>query len=183
MLRKAVETDKEVRSLAPASPPSSLVPRLTYLTLAHAGRGRGVAAAEASARGGPAAVQGASLSSSPSFSSSSSSSSADIIPQCLSRPQTLLAETELTYKREHQLMLSAWHDLGVKAMRERVGDGAASSSLSGPAGPRMYQPQSWLSLQRAKANGKGPVRRCLSRFPLSPSLPRLTLLPRAQRNA
>ena len=80
-------------------------------------------------------------------------------------------------------MLSAWHDLGVKAMRERVGDGAASSSLSGPAGPRMYQPQSWLSLQRAKANGKGPVRRCLSRFPLSPSLPRLTLLPRAQRNA
>ena len=66
-------------------------------------------------------------------------------------------------------MLSAWHDLGVKAMRERVGDGAASSSLSGPAGPRMYQPQSWLSLQRAKANGKGPVRR-LSLSSLSLSL-------------
>ena len=57
-------------------------------------------------------------------------------------------------------MLSAWHDLGLRTMRERLGDGTASaSSLSASAGPRAYQPQSWLSQQRARANGKGPVRR------------------------
>ncbi|GAA5892296.1 hypothetical protein JCM8208_001504 [Rhodotorula glutinis] len=79
----------------------------------------------------------------------------------LQRSKTHLAELELTYKREHQLMLSAWHDLGLRTMRERLGDGTASaSSLSASAGPRAYQPQSWLSQQRARANGKGPIEPC-----------------------
>ncbi|GAA5846488.1 hypothetical protein JCM9279_006711 [Rhodotorula babjevae] len=74
----------------------------------------------------------------------------------LRRSKTNLAEIELTYKREHQLMLSAWHDLGMRTMREGLGAGSAGSSLSASAGPRTYQPQSWLSQQRARANGKGP---------------------------
>ncbi|GAA5907780.1 hypothetical protein JCM5296_004534 [Sporobolomyces johnsonii] len=68
----------------------------------------------------------------------------------LERVKTNRDEIEATYRREQQLMLSAWHDLGMKAMREGI---ASSSSASAPGKP--YQPQSWLSQQRQKANGRG----------------------------
>ncbi|CEQ40447.1 SPOSA6832_02062, partial [Sporobolomyces salmonicolor] len=68
----------------------------------------------------------------------------------LERQKINSAEIEATYHREQQLMLSAWHDLGMKAMRQGI---ASSSSASAPGKP--YQPQSWLSQQRQKANGRG----------------------------
>lgn len=52
-------------------------------------------------------------------------------------------------------MLAAWHDLGLKTMRERVVSAAASPSKE--QSQRPYQPQSWLSQQRARVNGKGLV--------------------------
>lgn len=52
-------------------------------------------------------------------------------------------------------MLAAWHDLGLKTMRERVVSAAASPSNE--QSQRPYQPQSWLSQQRARVNGKGLV--------------------------
>ncbi|GEM12012.1 hypothetical protein Rt10032_c18g6029 [Rhodotorula toruloides] len=64
------------------------------------------------------------------------------------------AETELIYRREQQLMLSAWHDLSMRTMRERIA--ASATGETGPGGQqRPYQPQSWLSQQRARVNGKG----------------------------
>jgi hypothetical protein len=83
------------------------------------------------------------------------------------------SELESFYRREQQLMLSAWHDLGMRAMRERVaatptrgagtaGVGTKAYSTAGSVGGvGGYQPQSWLSQQRAKAAGKPLVR-----FPL-----------------
>ena len=52
-------------------------------------------------------------------------------------------------------MLAAWHDLGLKTMRERVV--SAATSPSNEQSQRPYQPQSWLSQQRARVNGKGLV--------------------------
>ena len=71
-------------------------------------------------------------------------------------PQAKAAEAEATYRREQQTMLAAWHDLGLKTMRERVVS-AAASSPSNKQQQRPYQPQSWLSQQRARVNGKGLV--------------------------
>lgn len=65
-------------------------------------------------------------------------------------------------------MLSAWHDLGLRTMRERLADGASSSLGSSSSAPKTYQPQSWLSQQRARANGRGLVRLFLSFCPISP---------------
>lgn len=69
--------------------------------------------------------------------------------------QAKAVEAEATYRREQQTMLAAWHDLGLKTMRERV----VSAATAGPSSEqqRPYQPQSWLSQQRARVNGKGLV--------------------------
>ncbi|GAA5881465.1 hypothetical protein JCM3774_005091 [Rhodotorula dairenensis] len=69
----------------------------------------------------------------------------------VSRQKARADEAEATYRREQQTMLAAWHDLGLKTMRERV---VAAATESEPQ-QRPYQPQSWLSQQRARANGKG----------------------------
>lgn len=66
-------------------------------------------------------------------------------------------EAEATYRKEQQTMLAAWHDLGLKSMRERVVAAAVTESGQQQQ-QRPYQPQSWLSQQRARANGKGLVR-------------------------
>ncbi|GAA5991463.1 hypothetical protein JCM10908_005715 [Rhodotorula pacifica] len=72
----------------------------------------------------------------------------------LARQKTKAAEAEATYRKEQQTMLAAWHDLGLKTMRERV---IAAASSPAPTEQKPYQPQSWLSQQRARANGKGSV--------------------------
>ncbi|BGP45203.1 hypothetical protein JCM10450v2_001020 [Rhodotorula kratochvilovae] len=77
----------------------------------------------------------------------------------LQRAKNNAAEVEATYKREHQLMLSAWHDLGLRTMRERLADGVAGSGGGAPQS-KTYQPQSWLSQQRARANGRGLIEPC-----------------------
>ncbi|EGU12783.1 hypothetical protein RTG_00801 [Rhodotorula toruloides ATCC 204091] len=64
------------------------------------------------------------------------------------------AETERIYRREQQLMLSAWHDLSMRTMRERIAASATGGTGAGGQ-QRPYQPQSWLSQQRARVNGKG----------------------------
>lgn len=71
----------------------------------------------------------------------------------LARQKAKAVEAEATYRREQQTMLAAWHDLGLKTMRERV----VSAATAGPSSEqqRPYQPQSWLSQQRARVNGKG----------------------------
>lgn len=66
-------------------------------------------------------------------------------------PQSNNAEVEARYRREQQLMLSAWHELGMHRMRESVASAGASSG----------QPKAWLPQQRLKANGKGLVRRLM----------------------
>ncbi|BGP29212.1 hypothetical protein JCM10296v2_000950 [Rhodotorula toruloides] len=64
------------------------------------------------------------------------------------------AETERIYRREQQLMLSAWHDLSMRTMRERIAASATGGTGAGGQ-QRPYQPQSWLSQQRVRVNGKG----------------------------
>ncbi|GAA5909448.1 hypothetical protein JCM6882_002647 [Rhodosporidiobolus microsporus] len=77
----------------------------------------------------------------------------------LERQKVNHSELEAYYRREQQLMLSAWHDLGMRAMRERVAAtptrGAGTAAVGPKAYQPTYQPQSWLSQQRAKAAGKG----------------------------
>lgn len=60
------------------------------------------------------------------------------------------ADVEARYRREQQLMLSAWHELGMRSMREGV-------AAAGASGARGGQPSSWLAQQRARSNGKGLV--------------------------
>lgn len=60
-------------------------------------------------------------------------------------------------------MLAAWHDLGLKTMREGVVSAAAASPPNEQS-QRPYQPQSWLSQQRARVNGKGLVEFRVSKF-------------------
>lgn len=62
-------------------------------------------------------------------------------------------------------MLAAWHDLGLKTMRERVVSAAVAANPSSEQQQRPYQPQSWLSQQRARVNGKGLVESRVSKFP------------------
>ncbi|GJN87749.1 hypothetical protein Rhopal_000704-T1 [Rhodotorula paludigena] len=89
------------------------------------------------------------------------------LKEALDRQKTNTAEVEATYRREQQLMLSAWHDLGMRTMRERMASGASSSGGPGAA-QKAYQPQSWLSQQRARANGKGlPRQSCVARCHLA----------------
>lgn len=64
--------------------------------------------------------------------------------------QTNNSEVEARYRREQQLMLSAWHNLGMRSMREGVAAAAAGS--------QSQQPKSWLAQQRIRSNGKGLVR-------------------------
>ncbi|GAA6024350.1 hypothetical protein JCM10207_003313 [Rhodosporidiobolus poonsookiae] len=73
----------------------------------------------------------------------------------LDRQKVNHTELESYYRREQQLMLSAWHDLGMRHMRERVAAGATGGQGTAAVGPKAYQPQSWLSQQRMRANGKG----------------------------
>ncbi|KAI5474231.1 protein-nucleus import-related protein [Pseudohyphozyma bogoriensis] len=63
----------------------------------------------------------------------------------LERQKTNTAEVEARYLRENQLMLSAWHHLGLQTMRNSV-----AASPSSPAGG-----QAWLGQQRARAAGRG----------------------------
>ncbi|GAA5953049.1 hypothetical protein JCM8115_002421 [Rhodotorula mucilaginosa] len=77
----------------------------------------------------------------------------------LARQKAKAAEAEATYRREQQTMLAAWHDLGLKTMRERVVSAATATSPSNEQQQRPYQPQSWLSQQRARVNGKGLLSR------------------------
>ncbi|GAA5984793.1 hypothetical protein JCM11641_002742 [Rhodosporidiobolus odoratus] len=67
------------------------------------------------------------------------------------------AELEAFYRREQQLMLSAWHDLGMRAMRERVAATPTRGAGTSGVGTKAYQPYqgtSWLAQQRAKSTGK-----------------------------
>ncbi|ORY88555.1 HOOK protein-domain-containing protein [Leucosporidium creatinivorum] len=74
----------------------------------------------------------------------------------LERQKSNNADIEARYRREQQLMLSAWHELGMRSMRE----GVAAAGTSGARGN--HQPTSWLAQQRARSNGKGLVSRCFS---------------------
>ncbi|GAA6040131.1 hypothetical protein JCM8097_002041 [Rhodosporidiobolus ruineniae] len=73
----------------------------------------------------------------------------------LERQKINHVELESFYRREQQLMLSAWHDLGMRAMRERVAATPTRGAGTAAVGPNAYQPQSWLSQQRQKAAGRG----------------------------
>jgi len=61
-------------------------------------------------------------------------------------------ELERNYRREHELIISAWHDIAMKQLRQQV----LSTSINngGAGGEREYQPQSWIKQQRLRANGK-----------------------------
>ncbi|GAA5840875.1 hypothetical protein JCM11251_007628 [Rhodosporidiobolus azoricus] len=79
----------------------------------------------------------------------------------LDRQKINHSELEAFYRREQQLMLSAWHDLGMRAMRERVAATPTRGAGTSAVGPKAYQqqpayqPHSWLNQQRAKSTGKG----------------------------
>ncbi|GAA5927997.1 hypothetical protein JCM10213_000945 [Rhodosporidiobolus nylandii] len=75
----------------------------------------------------------------------------------LDRQKTNHDELEAYYRREQQLMLSAWHDLGMRAMRERMAATPTRGVGTAGVGAKAYQPQSWLAQQRARAAGK-PLR-------------------------
>jgi hypothetical protein len=62
-----------------------------------------------------------------------------------SRAQVLSAEIEDRYRREHRLILSAWHDLGVQRLRD-LATGGASAGVNGKT-----EPVGWLGQQRARA--------------------------------
>ncbi|SCZ96335.1 BZ3500_MvSof-1268-A1-R1_Chr8-2g10125 [Microbotryum saponariae] len=63
----------------------------------------------------------------------------------LERQKNNMAEVEARYRREQQLMLSAWHELGMCTMREGVAN----------AGHTKSQPASWMGQQRLRSNGNG----------------------------
>ncbi|GAA5856523.1 hypothetical protein JCM8547_008784 [Rhodosporidiobolus lusitaniae] len=73
----------------------------------------------------------------------------------LERQKVNHSELESYYRREQQLMLSAWHDLGMRQMRERVAATPTRGAGTANVGIKAYQPQSWLGQQRAKAAGRG----------------------------
>ncbi|GAA5841236.1 hypothetical protein JCM3766R1_001709 [Sporobolomyces carnicolor] len=76
----------------------------------------------------------------------------------LSRQITRASELEVNYQREHELILSAWHDNAMRHLRKQVLTSSGSGSASGSTnGEREYQPQSWIKQQRLRANGK-PLR-------------------------
>jgi hypothetical protein len=136
-------------------------------------RGAESAAGDYAIEGGVATAKGAFAFLLPAFvpiPSSSAALSSAVLTFIRSPTQINHAELESYYRREQQLMLSAWHDLGMRAMRERVaatptrgagtaGVGTKAYSTAGVGAVGGYQPQSWLSQQRAKASGKGLVRR------------------------
>ncbi|KAK4056140.1 hypothetical protein OIO90_002871 [Microbotryomycetes sp. JL221] len=66
----------------------------------------------------------------------------------LARQQTNTAELEARYRREQQLMLSAWHDLGMRNMRESISHNA--SLIRSNVQRDMRPPTSWLGQQRAR---------------------------------
>ncbi|KAK4049671.1 hypothetical protein OIV83_003946 [Microbotryomycetes sp. JL201] len=68
----------------------------------------------------------------------------------LSRQRSNTAELEVRYRREQQLMLAAWHDVGMQHMREGVA--TASGRLS--SSRHQAQPTSWLAQQRARTVDK-----------------------------
>ncbi|KAM0787021.1 hypothetical protein ACM66B_006288 [Microbotryomycetes sp. NB124-2] len=74
----------------------------------------------------------------------------------LARQRTNTAELEARYRREQQLMLSAWHDLGMRHMREGVAN-EASSSRATAAQRNQLQPTSWLAQQRARTVDKSLI--------------------------
>ncbi|KAM0747247.1 HOOK-domain-containing protein [Meredithblackwellia eburnea MCA 4105] len=75
----------------------------------------------------------------------------------LTRLKTNNIDIEARYRREHQLMLSAWHAVTMQQMRETIVQSASASKSS-------QQPTSWLGQQRAKANGPGLVFLTFRRF-------------------
>jgi protein HOOK3 len=58
------------------------------------------------------------------------------------RSRTAAAALEKRYKLEQQLMLSAWHDLGSRTVREHVAKAGTRRSQPKP------QPSGWLGRQR-----------------------------------
>lgn len=57
--------------------------------------------------------------------------------------QTLSTEIEERYRREHRLILTAWHDMGVQRLRDLA---ASNGTANGKA-----EPVGWLGQQRARA--------------------------------
>lgn len=67
----------------------------------------------------------------------------------------MAASLETNYQREHELILSAWHDTSMRHLRQQVLNSSSTGSTSnGTGGEREYQPQSWIKQQRLRANGK-----------------------------
>lgn len=58
------------------------------------------------------------------------------------------AEVESHYRREQQLMLSAWHEQGMRIMRAGVGSEKGGGGGGG---------SSWLAQQRSRSGGRGLV--------------------------
>ncbi|GAA5943214.1 uncharacterized protein JCM15063_005292 [Sporobolomyces koalae] len=73
----------------------------------------------------------------------------------LSRQQAMFTELELNYRREHDLIMSAWHDHAMRHLRQQVLTSANDRTGTGASksGEREYQPQSWIKQQRLRANG------------------------------
>lgn len=68
--------------------------------------------------------------------------------------QAKAADAEAAYRKDQATMLASFHDLAIKASRDRV---LTRAVVSPDEAQRPYQPQSWLSQQRARAQGKGLV--------------------------
>ncbi|GAA5976900.1 hypothetical protein JCM5350_007285 [Sporobolomyces pararoseus] len=73
----------------------------------------------------------------------------------LSRQKSMSTELERNYRREHELILSAWHDNAMRHLRQQVLSSTNSNTTTNSE--REYQPQSWIKQQRLRANGK-PLR-------------------------
>ncbi|GAA6064121.1 hypothetical protein JCM10212_004968 [Sporobolomyces blumeae] len=73
----------------------------------------------------------------------------------LERQKLNSTELENNYRREHDLILSAWHDMSMRHLREKVVSSSSAVGSTGAGGEREYQPQSWIKQQRLRANGKG----------------------------